>query len=116
MTLRPDRSPVCGAPATHVDHIVPLSYWSGPPRKGSTTRWRKVRAYVLARDGHRCALPVDDQGHYDAASDVTAASALEAWLPASNPDRPANLRAACAQHNLQRGAGPAEAKPHRWEW
>ena len=24
------------------------------PRSGSTRRWRKLRAYVLARDGGRC--------------------------------------------------------------
>lgn len=104
----------CGAPATHADHIVPLSRWGGWTN-GSTTAWKRVRAYVLNRDGHRCQLPVNAAGDYDLDADKVAASAP---IPA-DPNDPTNLRAACARHNIQRGDGTGRRytpRPTRWEW
>lgn len=113
---------------------------------GSTRRWRRIRAWVLVRDEHSCQLP------------GTAAPLPASWAalhaPASWPgvcgayadhvdhvehragagsDSPANLRAACAWHNLHRGTrtdaellaelGAPSATPRhnqrpagRWTW
>lgn len=114
-----DRTPagsdgVCGAPATHADHIVPKARWGGWAN-GSTSAWKRVRKFVLARDGHRCQLPVTAAGDYDLAADLVARTAP---MPA-NPDDPSNLRAACARHNMQRGDGSGrryQPRPTRWEW
>ncbi|UUW92680.1 hypothetical protein [Pimelobacter simplex] len=108
---------LCGAHATAVDHIVPLARWGGWAN-GSTWRWRRVRAFVLTRDGHVCQLPVDAAGDYDLDADTVAALAP---VPA-DPNDPTNLRAACARHNSQRGDGsgtrPAwiARRTTRWEW
>lgn len=92
---------------------------------GSTRRWRRIRAYVLDRDGWRCQLPADDRpgelcldlaGHVD---HIVA-------RVNGGTDEPDNLRAACATHNLRRGSGDTSASPARssrpyrqvrgWSW
>lgn len=116
----------CGQQADHVDHILPRSAWPavdslGRPiphaltAKGSTRRWRRIRAWVLARDGWRCQVLVDEAGEV-----------LEAPRPARpplGPDDPDWLRATCPRHNLQRGAALTDARPThrrttptRWSW
>lgn len=108
---------LCGGPATAADHIVPLARWGGW-RNGSTSRWRRVRAFVLARDGFRCQLPVDAAGNYDRTADTVADTAP---IPA-DPNDPTNLRAACTRHNSQRGDGTGNRpawiarRTTRWEW
>lgn len=112
-----DADQLCGAYADHVDHIVAWARFGLPPRKGSTARWRRIRRYVLDRDGWSCRVPVDDAGRL-------VDEQLPAELP-QHPDDPTNLRAACARHNLQRGdrvehaaptprRRPAAAQPWKW--
>lgn len=66
--------------------------WSG----GSTTAWRKIRAEVLARDGHRCQLRltgcvgVATHAHHTLGRAVTG-------------DDPARIVAACEPCNLAVG-------------
>lgn len=77
--------PLCGAWADQVDHVVRKAdggtddvdnlraacrscnlrrsggRGSAPGwRGGSTRRWRRVRLFVLSRDGYRCQVPVDE--------------------------------------------------------
>jgi hypothetical protein len=124
---------LCGAYADHVDHIRPRSWWPGVrPRVGSTTAWRRLRLMVLDRDSWRCQVPVDAAGQLDATADRRLAHGLGdddqptgQPLP-PHPDDPANLRAACARHNLQRGnVRPAAPQRRRqgtgdvrapWRW
>lgn len=84
-----------------------MSRWIG----GSTTAWRKVRAYVLERDGHRCRLRIPDvcttiatQVHHTRARELVG-------------DNPAYLLAACAECN-QRVGDPTRhdpaPRPSRW--
>lgn len=89
--------------------------------RGSTRAWRRVRLLVLERDGWRCQLPAD---HGDGLC-LAWASHVDHVTPraAGGTDEPANLRAACARHNLARGAGrPAPTTPPQqpfrgaWEW
>lgn len=109
-----------------VDHIVPRWLWGARP-VGSTRRWRRVRLYVLGRDGWRCQLPVDAADAYDRAADAAAHRLDDDGMPVgrplpADPDHPTNLRAACALHNWQRGDGRAaptagrRAGSTRWEW
>lgn len=111
MTARP-----CGAYADHVDHIDPRL---GRPDSalratGSTRRWRRIRAWVLNRDGRRCQVLVDETG-----------AVVEAPRPATGPTGPDDLdwlRATCPGHNLSRGASSTDARsttaPNttRWSW
>lgn len=71
--------------------------WGG----GSTRRWRKLRAAVLARDGHRCQIPTAAGRPC-----LAPASHVDHIVPksAGGGDEPSNLRAACAPCNLSRGA------------
>lgn len=73
---------------------------------GSTRRWRKIRAAVLRRDGHRCrycGAPATHVDHVDPRK-------------RGGDDDPANLRAACAQCNLSKGGrGLAYAEPS-FDW
>lgn len=64
------------------------------PRFGSTRRWRRLRAIVLARDGHRCALC----GNYGNDVGHIRARAL------GGQDVPTNLRVECASCNRSAGA------------
>jgi hypothetical protein len=115
LTARP-----CGRFANHVDHVDPRRGRGDSALKptGSTRRWRRIRALVLDRDGHRCQVLV--------ALDGTVVDAPRPTSPPLGPDDPAWLRATCADHNLARGAtigdarpatgSPAADRPTRWEW
>lgn len=93
---------------------------------GSTRAWRRVRLLVLERDGWRCQLPADD-GHGLCLAFAGHVDHIVARAHGGSDD-PANLRAACARHNLARGAGDKDtaaaagwpAPPARrrigWEW
>ena len=69
-----------------------MSSWEG----GSTRAWRRTRAYVLDRDGHRCRLrlqpctTVATQVHHTRPREVVG-------------DDPAYLLAACRACNLRAG-------------
>lgn len=90
--------------------------WSG----GSTRAWRRLRAFVLDRDGWACRVEVDGVpcGAYaDTADHVVPLSEGGAQLD------PGNVRAACRFHNYSRGAGrPARSRSERprpvrtWSW
>lgn len=68
---------------------------------GSTSRWRRIRRYVLDRDGWRCQAPRDDGticGRYaDTAGHIIARAH-------GGTDDPANLRAECRKCNFGDGA------------
>jgi 5-methylcytosine-specific restriction endonuclease McrA len=84
---------------------------------GSTRRWRKLRRFVLERDGYSCKVPL-------AAGLLCGAYADHVDHIISRHvggnDHPANLRAACQRCNLSRGAGEAPTPPPRrpttWSW
>lgn len=77
---------------------------------GSTRAWRKVRAYVLTRDGHRCQLRLPGC--------TTVASHVHHLLGKQHGDDPAQLVAACAHCNLAvgdpRSHDPAPQPRTRW--
>lgn len=93
--------------------------WAG----GSTRTWRKLRMYVLDRDGFACQVPVRG-GTEDNGGQVCGAFAthVDHIVPLSKggpkyDDR--NCRAACSRCNLGRGAGDNEPRPVRigvWSW
>lgn len=108
----------CGVHADHVDHIAPRKDNPGSSLTpaGSSRRWRRIRAWVLDRDGHRCQVLVDGSGRV-----------VETPRPSTGPYGPddvAWLRATCPAHNLARGAAvtdsPTPTARHRagrkWEW
>lgn len=108
----------CSTRASTADHIIPRKVFGGW-LNGSTRRWRKVRSFVLDRDGYRCQLPVDAAGNYDRDADTVAADPV----PVTDPDDPRNLRASCQLHNQQRNDGTDRAATFRrrhagptWEW
>lgn len=78
--------------------------------KGSTRRWRKVRAHVLERDGHRCRLMLDGC--------TFKATHVHHTAGRSAGDDPANLVAACEHCNLKVGdpttTDPAPNTRTRW--
>jgi len=65
--------------------------WKG----GSTRAWRRTRALVLARDGHRCQLKLPGC--------TTTATHVHHVLGKAHGDDPAQLLAACAHCNLSTG-------------
>lgn len=84
---------------------------------GSTRRWRKLRALVLIRDGHRCRVPVGDGRLCQ-----QYATHVDHIKPRAHggTDDLGNLRAACAHHNLSLGAGGngghVRVIRRRWSW
>jgi 5-methylcytosine-specific restriction protein A len=84
-------------------------------RNGSTTAWRKVRRYVLARDGYVCQI----RGPRCAGVATTADHVVAVTFGGS--DHPSNLRAACAPCNYGAGAALASragrlgALPIEWQ-
>lgn len=96
--------------------------WAG----GSTRTWRRLRLYVLDRDGFRCQLPAKG-GSSSNGGELCGAYAthVDHVVPLSKggakyDDR--NCRAACASCNLSRGnrdTAPAAARQRRplaWSW
>lgn len=92
---------------------------------GSTRRWRRIRLYVLDRDGWRCQLPSDDDPAQLCLDLAEHVDHIVARVDGGSDD-PANLRAACAFHNLRRGRGATPGLPvgksrpsrqvSRWSW
>lgn len=85
---------------------------------GSTRGWRRLRALVLDRDGHRCKLPRPDGRPGECGAFATH---VDHVVPRKRggQDVPANLRAACASCNLRRGAGRAVEAVRAstgWSW
>ncbi|HMG43948.1 MAG TPA: HNH endonuclease signature motif containing protein [Acidimicrobiales bacterium] len=85
-----------------------MSSWA----KGSTRRWRRTRAQVLARDGYRCRIQLD--GCTGVATHVHHVHGR-----AVTGDDPAHLVAACEWCNLSTGdptkAPDPQPKPRtRW--
>jgi 5-methylcytosine-specific restriction endonuclease McrA len=98
--------------------------------RGSTRRWRRLRALVLDRDAHRCQVPVDGGTAGNGGRVCGAhASHVDHVLPRKHggSDHPSNLRAACSSCNLRRGssttpddapaAAPTRSQTARaWSW
>ncbi len=82
--------------------------WDG---RGSTTAWRKVRAQVLARDGHQCQLRLDGVCTY-------RATHVPHLHGKDLGDHPSGLVASCAACNLHLGSvttqDPAPAPRTKW--
>lgn len=78
--------------------------------KGSDTRWRRFRRWVLERDGYRCRVGLPGctgqaplrGGHVDHIIPLTQGGAKY---------DPENVRASCASCNLKRGKGIGYAEP-----
>lgn len=99
---------------------------------GSTRRWRRIRVAILERDRRRCQWPglhTAPAGTWSALYGTGSACLAPAGHVdhvveriAGGNDRPENLRAACADHNLARGAGTddRQLQPRRsstrWSW
>lgn len=84
---------------------------------GSTRDWRRLRAWVLDRDGHRCQVPrADGQRCNQHATHVDHIVERQA----GGTDAPDNLRAACAGCNLRRPgratSTPTRRRLPRWTW
>lgn len=79
--------------------------WAG----GSTRRWRKVRAYVLQRDGHRCQLNLPGC--------TTVATHVHHVLGKEHGDNPDDCQASCAGCNLSTGRPTGDPAPQpRTRW
>lgn len=113
--------------------------------RGSTRRWRRLRLWVLNRDGWLCQARGTVPAEWGSWASIYAG---EDWpriggRPAvcgryadhadhvdgragGGDDDVSNLRATCPDHNLSKGARPegsdglltpsAPTKQHRWEW
>lgn len=95
--------------------------WAG----GSTRSWRRLRRFVLHRDGYRCKVPTPTATDPTAVCDAPANQAGHILARVDGgTDDPRNLRAECASHNLAGGAAIArrrrrttsEVLPDRWSW
>lgn len=73
-------------------------------RHGSTRGWRKLRAYVLARDGYVCQRPQPD-GSICGAPATQAGHIIPKSVVGGPGDRADNLRAECADCNESAGDG-----------
>lgn len=69
--------------------------------EGSTRAWRRIRSYILERDGWRCQVPGPD-----GALCLAYAGTVDHIVPRAlgGTDDPSNLRAACATCNSRAGA------------
>lgn len=86
-------------------------------RGGSTRAWRRVRPYVLARDGATCRKP---KGDGICGAPATTAGHIIPRCDGGTDD-PANLRAECAACNYAGGAELANrnrppVRPNLWSW
>lgn len=85
---------------------------------GSTRAWRRLRAHVLERDGHRCQrlVRVGDEWVKCNAPATHAGHIVARVL--GGKDTESNLQAECAMHNL--GDAPALAELSKggrtWTW
>lgn len=70
-------------------------------RRGSTRAWRRVRAYVLARDGYACQRIVSTTGQRCLAPATDAGHIVAHAL--GGTDHPDNLRAECLPCNRTAG-------------
>ena len=86
--MRLHACPTCGTPS-------PSRYCPEhrTRRHGSTRAWRRLRAAVLARDGHRCHWCGEPATHVDHLVPVSR----------GGEDDPLNLVAACEHCNVTRG-------------
>lgn len=80
--------------------------------RGSTRAWRQLRELILVRDDGLCQVPLAD-----GRTCLQPASHVDHVLPRSRggDDSPANLRAACRDCNLRRGADQLELV-REWGW
>lgn len=77
--------------------------------KGSTWAWRRIRAQVLARDGHRCQLQLPGC--------ATTATHVHHTIGKEHGDDTAHLLAACAHCNLATGKPDGDPAPRpRTRW
>lgn len=79
--------------------------WAG----GSTRRWRKLRTYVLDRDGHLCQVPV--AGGRKCGAHATHVDHITPLADGGNKWDSSNCRAACAPCNLSRSTAARAAGP-----
>ncbi len=95
-----------------------MSAWT----KGSTRRWRLIRAYVLSRDGYRCRAHADgwcarssDRAHTCTGraelSGPHAGHAHHTKGRAKTGDNPDHIVAACAACNLHIGDPTVQPDP-----
>jgi 5-methylcytosine-specific restriction endonuclease McrA len=85
-----------------------VSGWEG----GSTRAWRKIRAYVLARDQYRCQLKIEGVC-------TTFASHAHHLDGKAAGDDPARIVAACKECNLHIGdpaRAPSDPEPAGSTW
>lgn len=84
---------------------------------GSTSRWRRIRRFILDRDNHRCMVPLPDGR--TCLQPATHVDHIVARV-LGGTDHPTNLRAACQQCNLRRGTATGHVKVTRqrkaWTW
>ena len=79
--------------------------WSG----GSTAAWRKLRAEILRRDGHRCQIRLPGC--------TTVATEVDHIYGKVHGDDPTGLRAACSWCNKSRGTPSDDPSPRpRTQW
>lgn len=84
-------------------------------KTGSTRAWRRLRAVILARDGHVCQIPdYTPDGEICGAPATHVDHIVQRW--AGGTDAPANLRAACAPCNLKRGGRLDPYAPPSRKW
>lgn len=90
---------------------MPSEAWAG----GSTRGWRKVRALVLLRDGHRCQLAIPGVWRTGAGEErrclVTADCVHHTRGRAVTGDDPAFMVAACTPCNLKIGQPAVDPAP-----
>ena len=93
--------------------------------RGSTRRWRRIRAWVLERDGYACRFVTDESTGARCGAYATHVHHVEPRATAAAGamvDDPAKLAAACAAHNLEHGttggliAGPRPSRQPDWSW
>lgn len=85
--------------------------WAG----GSTRAWRRLRRYVLERDGYRCRVVVDEATGQLCGTWADTAGHVIAKADGGQ-DTAENLRAECRRHNFSGGAAAAARRRPSWSW
>lgn len=86
---------------------------------GSTRAWRRLRAFILHRDGYSCRVPVAGDADQLCGAYATHVDHIIRRRDGGT-DHPDNLRAACRDCNLARES--TQAPPRRgatvggWSW